>query len=181
MSDTLTPNDLLIKANHAYKKGDYLSAARLFESSAQAFSEEGNEVQAAETKNNACVAYLQIDENEKALSIVENTIEILEASEDPIKVAMAWGNLGSALEANDRFEEAEEAYTKSAELLRHTGEDQLRANVLQSLSALQLNKGRQLEALATMKAGVDGIKRPNIKQRTLKQLLEMPFKFINKS
>jgi tetratricopeptide (TPR) repeat protein len=181
MSDTLTPNDLLIKANHAYKKGDYLSAARLFESSAQAFSEEGNEVQAAETNNNACVAYLQIDENEKALSIVENTIEILEASEDPIKAAMAWGNLGSALEANDHFEEAEEAYTKSAELLRQTGEDQLRANVLQSLSALQLNKGRQLEALATMKAGVDGIKRPNLKQRTLKQLLEMPFKFINKS
>jgi len=181
MSDTLTPNDLLKEANRAYKKRDYLSAARLFEASAQAFSEEGNETQAAEIKNNACVAYLQIDENKKALSIVENTIEVLVVSEDPIKPAMAWGNLGSALEANDRFEEAEEAYTKSAELLRLTGEDQLRANVLQSLSALQLNKGRQLEALATMKAGVDGIKRPNIKQRTLKQLLEMPFKFLNKS
>lgn len=177
----MTPNDLLKEARSAYKIGDYLSAAQLFEASAQAYSEEGNEIKAAETKNNACVAYLQIDENEKALYIVENTIEILEASKDPVKQAMAWGNLGSALEANDRFEEAEEAYTKSAELLQQAGEDQLRANVLQSLSALQLNKGRQLEALVTMKAGVDGIKRPNIKQRTLKQLLEMPFKFINKS
>jgi tetratricopeptide (TPR) repeat protein len=181
MSDTLTPNDLLKEANHAYKKGDYLSAARLFVASAQAFSEEGNDLQAAETNNNACVAYLQIDENEKALSVVENTTEILEASKDPIKPAMAWGNLGSALEANDRFEEAEMAYTKSAELLREAGEDKLRSNVLQSLSALQLNDGRKLEAWATMKAGVDGIKRPNIKQRTLKQLLEMPFKFLNKS
>jgi hypothetical protein len=52
---------------------------------------------------------------------------------------------------------------------------------LKSLSALQLNNGRKLEAWATMKAGVDGIKRPNIKQRTLKHLLEMPFKFLNKS
>jgi hypothetical protein len=54
----------------------------------------------------------------------------------------------------------------------------MRAHVLQSLSKLQLKSGRQIEALATMEAGLEGFKKPTLKQRILKKLLQMPFRFL---
>jgi len=47
--------------------------------------------------------------------------------------------------------------------------------VMEALSELQLRTGRQLQALATMKAGLDGVKRPNPRQRLVKKILEIPF------
>ena len=89
---------------------------------------------------------------------------------------MAIGNQAAALEALGRLEEAAANYERSAELLKGIGEDQLRATVMQSLSTLQLKMGRQLEALATMSAGLGGLKHPSPKQRIVKKLLQAPFK-----
>jgi hypothetical protein len=52
---------------------------------------------------------------------------------------------------------------------------------MQSLSALQLRTGHQLEELATMQAGLDGLEKPNPQQRALKKLLQMPFKLFGGS
>jgi hypothetical protein len=51
---------------------------------------------------------------------------------------------------------------------------------MQSLSALQLRTGRQLEALATMQSGVSKIKRPGLKNRFLKKILDIPFRLFNR-
>ena len=91
---------------------------------------------------------------------------------------MAWGNQAAALEALGKLEEAEADYKRSAELLMKLGEDDLHARVMQSLSALQMKQGRQMEALGSMQAGVSGIKRPNLRQRLLKRLLKLPNKLL---
>jgi len=53
-------------------------------------------------------------------------------------------------------------------------------STMQSLSALQLRTGRQLEALATMQAGVERIERPGLKNRLLKKILDLPFRLFNR-
>ena len=51
---------------------------------------------------------------------------------------------------------------------------------MNSLSMLQFRLGKQLQALATMHSGLDGVKKPSPKQRFLKKLLNIPIEMITK-
>ena len=133
---------------------------------------------AAEMLNNQSVALLQGDQAQTALDVLAATGAAFEQAGEKLKLAMDWGNRAAALDALDQVEEAEAAYQQSAELLAEQGEDKLRADVMKALSGLQLRKGRQMEALGTMRAGVAGIKRPSLAQRMLKKILELPSKFL---
>ncbi len=93
---------------------------------------------------------------------------------------MAIGNKAAALDVLERKTEAEIAYKQCASILKKLGEDQLYAETMKSLSALQLKSGHQLESIANMQAGIEEIKRPNIRQRMLKKLLELPSKLLNR-
>ena len=91
---------------------------------------------------------------------------------------MAIGNQAAALEGLNRIEEAMTAYEQSAELFNQIGEFDLRAYVCQSISALLMKRGRYLEAYATMRAGVMGVKDPNLSQRLIRTLMDIPMKFL---
>jgi tetratricopeptide (TPR) repeat protein len=161
MSEATSPKKLAEDGKSAYKRGDYLAAAQM--------------------KNNCSVAYLQAGEGEAALNAVEGTAEIFEAAGDLRRQGMAIGNLGAALEAVEHLDEAIEAYQKSAEILAQAGEDQLRANVMHSLSMLQFRQGKQLQALATMQDGLEGVEHPSPKQTVLKKMLRIPFEMFTKN
>lgn len=176
--DIVDPKDLEISGKKAYEKGDYLEAARYFESAANGFTAKGDDIQAAEMSNNQSVALLQGKDYQGALDAVKGTEEIFENTADRAKWGMAVGNRAAALDALDQFEDAEAAYTLSADLLLSAGGEDLQAVVMQSLSALQLRKGRPLEALASMQTGVNKIEHPSLKQRILKKLLSLPIKYI---
>jgi tetratricopeptide (TPR) repeat protein len=178
MSETISQKQLLSEAKAAYKKGKYLEAGRAFEAAATSFQAEGDALSAAEMLNNASVSYLQAGETELAFQTVEGTDEIFASAGDIQRQGIALGNLGAALEADDRYEEAIDSYEKSSELLKMAGENEFRANVMQSLSRLQLKTGRQFEALASMEAGIDGLESPSAKQRFLKRLLKLPYKYM---
>lgn len=178
MVEVLDATQLAKEAKQAYQRGDYENAARTFLAAAQSYTTSQDPMNAAEMANNASVAYLQAGDSQAALKTVEGTAEIFAAEGDIRRQAMALGNLGSALEAMKRYMEAEDAYQQSADLLKQVGEDQLRLNVMQSLSRLQARTGRQLEALASMQAGLEDVQRPSPRQRILKKLLEVPFKFM---
>lgn len=164
----------------AYKRGDALAAARHFEAARQAYKSAGDPLSAAEMANNASVAYLQSDQAEAALQAVEGTDEVFAQAGDLRRQGMALGNIAAALEALDRVQEALSAYQQSADILEQAGEDQLRANVMQALSMLQFREGRQLQALASMQAGLEGVQRPNPKQKFLKKLLQIPMDMVHK-
>jgi tetratricopeptide (TPR) repeat protein len=174
------PKELAAEGKSSYSSGKYQEAAQFYKAAADGYAAEGDNLIAAEMKNNQCVALLQTGDAEGALVAVSGTEEIFEAAEDTYRQAMAAGNMASALEALGNIEEAEHGYRRSADLLEGIGESELRANVMQSLSAMQLKAGRQLEALASMQAGVEDIKRPSIKQRLLKKLLNVPFNLLKK-
>jgi tetratricopeptide (TPR) repeat protein len=180
MSETLAPKQLSEEAKNAYQRADFTTAGRIYQAAAQGYQEADEPLLAAEMRNNASVAHLQAGEAETALQIVEGTPSVFAAAGDLRRHGMALGNRGSALEALGRLQEAAEAYQQSADLLKQVGETELHGRVMQSLSALQLRTGHQLEALATMNAGLDGISKPNLRQRLLKRLLQMPYKLMGK-
>jgi tetratricopeptide (TPR) repeat protein len=176
--ETLEPKQLADEGQAEYNNGKYLSAARLFKAAADGLSTQGDEMQVAEMANNCSVAYLMAGEAKLALEAAAGTDQLFASKGDTKRQAMALGNQAAAMEHLDQLGEAISTYTRSAELLNTAGEYELRAYVLQSLSALQLRRGRYLEAYATMRAGVMGVNNPTLQQRLLKVLIDIPFKFL---
>ncbi len=172
--------ELSKQAKRAYEAGQYAQAAALFAQAQKAYQQAGDALMAAEMANNASVAALQQGDAEAALQYARPTPEVFLQAQDARRAGMAWGNVAAALEALGRLDEALEAYGQAADLLREADEPELRLHVMQAISALQLRTGRQLEALASMQAGLDGIARPSPKQRLLKRLLRVPFEWLNR-
>lgn len=180
MTESMTGKQLAGEARQAYKNGDYLSAAASFEAAAHSYSTAGDEITAAEMRNNCSVAYLMGGDAVAALAAVDGTPEVFSNNGDTRRQGLALGNLGAALDSLNRVDEAVVAYEQSADLLKQAGENDLYMKVVQSLSALQLKRGRQVEALATMQAGLADIKNPNPQQKLLKKLLQLPKKFLGR-
>jgi tetratricopeptide (TPR) repeat protein len=176
-----SPQELAEEGKSAYELGEYQKAAALFNAAAEGFDAQADKLMFAEMRNNQSVSLLQVGEAQESYDVVIGTDTIFETYGDVRRQAMALGNQASALEALKRLDEAEEAYVRAAELLRQIGENDLRMNVLQALSAIQLRTGRQLEALATMQAGVESVEKPNLRQRILKKILGFPTRFFNRS
>jgi tetratricopeptide (TPR) repeat protein len=180
MSETRRPTELAREGQLAYEQKEYLSAAGLFKAASDGFKLQQDDLDSAEQLNNASVAFLLAGQAEEALEVCEGTIEPLRLAGDGRRLGMACGNMGSALEALGRHTEAIRYYQESGELLDKAGEDQLKAHVLQSLSRLQLQKGHQFEAIATMQESLAGINKPNVTQRLLKKIIDLPFRLLNK-
>ncbi len=179
MRPPLTPSQSAQAGKSAYQKEDYAAAAQHF-LAAQAGYAADDPLMACEMANNASVAFLADEDAAQALAVLEGVEAIFEQAGDVKRRGMTLGNRGAALEALGRTQEAETVYFQSAQLLEQAGEDQLRANVMHSLSVLQLNNGRQLQALVSMQQGLEGIKRPTPKQSFLKKLLNIPMDMIAK-
>ena len=181
MDETTSPQELAKEGKSLYKRGDYQAAAQTFSAAAQGYTVANDVLNAAEMANNCSVAYLQAENAQAALEIVQGTDEIFAQAGDIRRQGMALGNQAAALEALDRLEEASEIYLQAAKVLQQAGEDKLRADVMQSLSMLQFRSGRQLQALASMKSGIDGIEHPSARQKFIKKLLRIPFEMLNKN
>jgi len=165
--------NLASQAKSAYEKDDYAGAAQLFEQAAQAFDVAGAPLDAAEMKNNASVAWLQAKKAKQALSVLAGTVEIFGEAGDLRRQGLALGNEGAALEALNRNDEAAQKFVASAELLEQSGDDQMRAEVMKALSALQVKTGKPIDAFISMQVGVAGVQNPTFKQRILKILFRL--------
>lgn len=178
--EILTPENHAEEGKKAYQKGDYVTAVNSFQMAVDGYKAQNNELMAAEMANNVSVAYLQIGEAQLALNAVEGTEELFANNGEPVKAAMAAGNQAAALEGLGRLKEAEQEYIRCAAMLKELGELELRTDVMRSISALQLRAGRPLEAAASMNAGIADLDKPNLKQRILKRILNIPIKLINR-
>lgn len=176
--ETLNPKQLADEGQAEYKKGEYLSAAELYRAAAEGFLAAGDELKAAEMANNSSVAWLKAGNAQAALDMASGTEQAFALKGEIRQQAVAIGNQAAALEKLKRLDEAMVAYKKSAELLEQAGDFELRAYVMQSISLLQLRKRHYLEAYATMQAGIMGVKKPNLKQRLLKSLIQIPYNFL---
>jgi tetratricopeptide (TPR) repeat protein len=169
MDDTLTPQELIEEGKSAYKRGDFTAAARAYQAAAQGYEASGDRLMAAEMSNNSSVAYLRAGDGVAALQAVEGTPEVFAEAQDLRRQGIALGNLGAALDALKRLDEAADAYQRSADCLSQAGEADLHAHVLKSLSVLQLRKGDQVQAVATMQSSLQQGGKGNILSRLFKR------------
>jgi tetratricopeptide (TPR) repeat protein len=176
--EIINPQQLADEAQAEYNKGEYLSAARLYKAAADGYLTAGDELLAAEMANNCSVAFLKGGNAESALEAVIDTDKVFELKGDTLRQAMALGNQAAALEGAKQLDKAIDLYSQSADLLKELGESELRAYVLQSISSIQLRRGQYLEAYGTMGEGVMGLGKPNLKQKLLQSLMQLPFKFL---
>ncbi len=175
---TKSPQQLDQEGKDLYQKGEFLEAAMVFAAAGKAYQAMNDPLMAAEMANNSSVAYLQGGNGQAAFDAVAGTELIFAEKGDFRRQGMALGNRASALEALGDFDSAAEYYQQSAEILLQCGEQDLRAHALKSLSALHMKRGKQIDALFSMKAGLDGIEKPSITQRILKKLLKLPMKYL---
>lgn len=180
MAETLNPGELAFEARCAYDSGDYLEAARLFKAAEQGYDLEADPCLAAEMANNCSVALLQAGEPQAALLALEGRELVFENAGDLKRLGMTWGNRGMALEALKQFELALQAYHQATDLFKQIGENELYTTTMQSISALQLRTNRPLEAVASMQAGLGQVRKPSVRQRLLKRLLDLPSRLLNR-
>jgi tetratricopeptide (TPR) repeat protein len=176
--DTTNINDVVERAKLDFQQGNFKAAIDGFKTALESYQVEGKELEAAEMANNLSVALLKNKKNKQALEVVLGTEKVFEENNEATKQAMALGNQAAAYEALKRFEEAEKSYQASAELLKTTGDEELRGYVLQSLSALQLRQGKNLDGLLSMKTGLDGQEKLPLRKRILRWILKIPFRFL---
>ena len=73
-----------------------------------------------------------------------------------------------------------EDYQAAADIFEKLGENELRLNTMQSLSALQLRRGNSLEAISAMQASVKNVKGLSVRQKFIKFLMKIPSKLMPK-
>jgi tetratricopeptide (TPR) repeat protein len=180
MNEVLSTKQVESEGEAAYIAGDYLQAAQLYKTAQSGLEVQGDKIRAAEMANNCSVALLKAGEAKDALLVLEGTYEVFEGVGDTRRQAMALGNRAAALDVLKESEAAMKAYQDAAELFNQIEEQELYLSTMQALSALQLRTGNQLGALGTMQAGINKLESPNIKQRLLRRLLDLPHKLINR-
>jgi tetratricopeptide (TPR) repeat protein len=173
--------DLSNEGKNLFKQGKYEEAADRFLEAYDAYDAEGDEINAAEERNNRSVCLLKAGIAEEALLAVEGTPEVFEAGGDQKRQAMALGNLGAALNKLGRKDEALDAYNRAADIFKEIGEHELRAPVLQAISDLQFSKGKPLESFMSLSAGLHEDQKPNLYKRFMKFCVELPLRFYFKS
>ncbi len=164
----------------AYQAGNYPAAAEAFRSASRGYEAAGDKLSAAEMANNQSVALLKAGDAQGAWTAVEATDAVFAKTGDTRRQAIALGNQAAALEALGRVEAAIARYEQSADLLKAAGEPELRNITLQSLSALQLRKHHQFEAMATMQAALSEKKTLTAKESLLKRLIRLTFQLLNR-
>jgi len=93
---------------------------------------------------------------------------------------MALANEATAHKELGSTDLAIERYSQAAEIFMELGEDILLLQTSQSLSSLKLKSQNIPGALFSMQKGLEGIKKPNLRQRLLLNLLKIPNRLIGK-
>jgi tetratricopeptide (TPR) repeat protein len=168
---TPEPAQLDALGKQAYKNKKYLEAAEYFRQAAEGYTLGRAGLLAAEMRNNMSVALLQAGKPQEALDAALGTDKIFEGANDTRRRAMAFGNQASALEGLHRYDEAIEAYERSAELFASINEGDLRATVMKSAAALKLRTGRVAESAFKMMGAVEAKKTPGLFDRIVKFFL----------
>jgi tetratricopeptide (TPR) repeat protein len=170
---TPEPQQLAEQGKQAFATKQFDQAASFFTEAASAYEALDDPLNAAEMKNNLSVALLQAGNAQAAYDAAAGTDEIFAQADDLKRQAMAYGNQAAALEALKKFDQALEAYEKSAALFADAGETEMRSMVLQSAATIELRRGKVTDSALSMIGSVESTKKPNLLQRFLKLILRI--------
>jgi tetratricopeptide (TPR) repeat protein len=175
----LDPNSLEKEAKDLYQAGKFPQAAELFEQAASLFDTLGNPSLAAEMRNNQSVSLLKARKPKKAYQAVLGTWEIFDQSGDQLKKGMALANEATALKDLGKKDQAIDMFTEALQVFQDLGESELILQTSQSLSSLKLQTRNLPGALFSMQEGLEKIEKPNLRQKFLLKLLNIPSRLLD--
>jgi len=167
-------------AKQYYQQKKFQLAGELFESIAENLETNLDLVRSAEMKNNASVAYLMNSEPQKAYDTAKDTHLIFERANDEKNCGLSLGNQASALEHLGEKGLALQLYTKAVDFLEKSGDKESKAIILKRISSLQIQQGKQLEALGSMTSALNNIDELSTSESILKKLTDFIYKLGNR-
>jgi tetratricopeptide (TPR) repeat protein len=159
------------KAFADYKKKDFSSAVEGFRACVDFFTNANSPNDMAEMKNNLSVALLELKDPEAAYQSALGTDLVFQSLGNKKSQAMALANLGTALNALGKKEEALAHFEQSSELFKEVGEKLLRATVLRKISDLQISTGKPLQAIASIQASYNQKDKKTLKEKVFSGVL----------
>jgi tetratricopeptide (TPR) repeat protein len=157
-----------------YSSGQYQQAADIFGHAAEEYANLGQHTLAAEMKNNQCVAHLKLKQPQQAYNAVKGTPTVFKEAGDINKLAMSLANKATALMDLGDNEQALEIFSQAATFFLQIDETDMHLQVMQSISTIKLKSRNFYGAIFSMLAGLEGVKKPSLRQRILIQLLKIP-------
>lgn len=167
------------QANQAYQQGNLQLAAEFFSRAADLYQEQGDELSAAEMRNNLSVALLRDGHYQAALEAAAQTDLVFAQGGDRRRQAIALSNQAAALDSLGDLGQALELYQISAGLFKELDEEEMLAMVLQNISTLQLRTGKQLQAVATMSSALEHKPKLSFREKIIQKLLRTSTKKMN--
>lgn len=161
-----------------YSRKKYSSAIEKFQAARDQYQAIGDKVNAAEMANNISVCLVMTKDPQGALEAALGTDLVFESVGDKLRLALALGNQASAYEDLHQPEKALSLYEKSSDLLEEIGDRENRAIVLKRISSIQLQHGKQLQAIASMNTALQVEPSPSSKEKSLKKVLNKFFSAI---
>ncbi len=168
------------EGKHLYASGKYQQASDVFSQAADGYLEQGEDLLAAEMRNNQCVSLLQTKQAQNALAAVQGTADIFEEAGEQLKYAMALANEATALQELRRYPDAIDKFTQAADLFDQLKETEMVLQVKQSISVMQLRSRNIFSALFSMQEGLEGVNKPTLRQKILLKLLKIPQNLMGK-
>jgi tetratricopeptide (TPR) repeat protein len=163
----------------AHFRADRLAdAGDSFAAAAEAFMTQDEPLKAAEARNNLCVVRLAEHNWDAALAAVSGTPETFAAAGDPLRRAQAISNLAAAHAGAGHLDEAAQLYEQAIDLYRELGEAENRAACWKALSAVQIKQDNKLQAMASMRSGLNLTPKLSAREKTLRGLLDKAFKLM---
>ncbi len=173
-----SPTELKTQGLQLFQADRLTEAAEKFIAAAQAFGVAGDKGAAAEMMNNVCVARLAEKNWEAALTAVQGTPEVFHELGDKMREAQALSNLANAHDGAGHLDEAAQLYERTIDLLTELGETENRAACWKALSGVQVKQGKQLQAVASMRAGLNLSPKLSAKEKAYKSVLDQAMKMI---
>ncbi len=156
-----------------YAKGNFKAAAGLFSQAAQAYASAGDELNAAEMKNNESVAFLQAGDALAALQAVEGTEEVFIKAGDLKRQGIAISNRAAALEGLKKWKEALAEYDRAATIFEQAGEGDMHSLVRKSAANINLKRLRVSDSQMDVYDSLRLVEKPTLTQRLMKFLMKI--------
>lgn len=168
----MTPDELKERGLKHYRDEQYPEAANAFAEAAAGFEAVGQRAAAAEMRNNLCVVRMTQSDWTGALAAVEGTPAIFREQGDAMREAQAIANLAAAHDGAGHVEEAAQLYMQAIDRFGELGEKETRAACFKKLSNLQVKMGQKMQALASMRSGLNLSPELTPKEKMLKDLID---------
>lgn len=173
VTDPIYPNKLAEDGKLEYGKGNYKAAAGLFAQAAQAFTSMGDELNAAEMKNNESVAFLQAGNAREAFQATDGTEQVFLKAGDLKRQGIAVSNRAAALEGLKKWKEALADYDRAAAIFEQAGEGDMHSMVRKAAAGVNLKRLRVTDTQMDVLDSLRLVEKPTLMQRFMKFLMRI--------